>query len=321
VSSLIYAVILGAWAAVLIPMWLRRHDEAAESRSVDRFSSAMRVLARREPAQRPEQRYVVMPARERVAHVTVTGATAAVRAPRHAGRSRLTARRRRVAVGLLVAAVVSAAVTPFTVVPWYAPVAVVGVLLLYAVHLRVQARRAEELARRRRSVQQRVVSRERRVDSAERVVAVRRTRDKERAGARAAAEAARIEAEAAAAELAEAERRKAAGWEPVPVPLPTYVTKPKAARSSRSIDLGTAGAWTGSAAPAAGERVTAEGDAGAAPPARDVAANAGGGDGAEGGDGGGGGGGRQVADDRTRLDAVLDGEIDALVERPRAVND
>ncbi len=33
-------------------------------------------------------------------------------------------------------------------------------------------------------------------------------------------------------------------WEPVPVPLPTYVTAPKARRSIRTIDLDTPGAWT-----------------------------------------------------------------------------
>ncbi len=33
-------------------------------------------------------------------------------------------------------------------------------------------------------------------------------------------------------------------WDPVPVTLPTYVTKPKAKRTVRTIDLGEAGTWT-----------------------------------------------------------------------------
>lgn len=49
-TGLIYAAIVAAWAAYLVPLWLRRHDEAAASRSVDRFSQAMRVLERRRPA-------------------------------------------------------------------------------------------------------------------------------------------------------------------------------------------------------------------------------------------------------------------------------
>ena len=49
------------WAAVLIPIWLRRHDDAAENRSADRYSQAMRTLSRR-PA-RIDRREMVMPAR------------------------------------------------------------------------------------------------------------------------------------------------------------------------------------------------------------------------------------------------------------------
>jgi uncharacterized membrane protein len=47
VSAVIYAAIVVMWAVVLVPMWLRRHDAATESRSVDRFSTAMRILSRR----------------------------------------------------------------------------------------------------------------------------------------------------------------------------------------------------------------------------------------------------------------------------------
>ncbi len=46
-SGLILFVIVGAWLAVLVPMGLRSHDDAAPSRSVERFSDAMRVLSRR----------------------------------------------------------------------------------------------------------------------------------------------------------------------------------------------------------------------------------------------------------------------------------
>ncbi len=33
-------------------------------------------------------------------------------------------------------------------------------------------------------------------------------------------------------------------WDPLPVTLPTYVTKPRAGRTVRTIDFGAAGAWT-----------------------------------------------------------------------------
>ena len=43
-TGLIYLVIIALWAAVLIPMWLRRHDQVSEVRSTTRFSTAMRSL-------------------------------------------------------------------------------------------------------------------------------------------------------------------------------------------------------------------------------------------------------------------------------------
>ncbi|NHC45937.1 hypothetical protein [Motilibacter aurantiacus] len=96
-TGLIFGTIVAAWVVVLVPMWLRRHDERNESRSVERFSSAMRVLSRRGPSQSPGHRYVVLPAREQVAEVHVSGApgprrfswdTLAARRPRLAERPR-----------------------------------------------------------------------------------------------------------------------------------------------------------------------------------------------------------------------------------------
>jgi hypothetical protein len=45
---LIYAAIIALWAAVLIPIWLKRHDQVSEVRSTARFSSAMKSLGSRE---------------------------------------------------------------------------------------------------------------------------------------------------------------------------------------------------------------------------------------------------------------------------------
>ncbi|GLW50172.1 hypothetical protein Stsp02_58330 [Streptomyces sp. NBRC 14336] len=46
-SGLIYAAIVGAWAAYLVPMWLRRQDELNEARPTERFSTAIRLLSGR----------------------------------------------------------------------------------------------------------------------------------------------------------------------------------------------------------------------------------------------------------------------------------
>src|SRR3954447_12444842 len=77
VSAVIYAAIVVMWAVVLVPMWLRRHDAATESKSVDRFSTAMRTLSRRTTSG-PGRRSVVMPRRPDSSHASVHVSGAAV---------------------------------------------------------------------------------------------------------------------------------------------------------------------------------------------------------------------------------------------------
>ncbi len=44
-TGLIYVVIIALWAAVLIPMWLRRQDQSSEVRSTTQFTVAMQSLS------------------------------------------------------------------------------------------------------------------------------------------------------------------------------------------------------------------------------------------------------------------------------------
>ncbi len=44
-TGVIYAAIVVAWAIFLVPLALRRHDQTARNRSIERFSSTMRVLS------------------------------------------------------------------------------------------------------------------------------------------------------------------------------------------------------------------------------------------------------------------------------------
>jgi hypothetical protein len=108
-------IILGLvlmWACVLVPMWLRRHDEVEENRSVEKFSTAMHTLSRRES--RIDERYVVMPHRTRSMDVHVSGASApdddelprAARSNRPARPGRLGRRRRSLPARLLGAVVI-----------------------------------------------------------------------------------------------------------------------------------------------------------------------------------------------------------------------
>lgn len=45
-SGLIYAMVIGLWALVLLPMWLKSHDQFDEGRQVDRFRRAMTSLGK-----------------------------------------------------------------------------------------------------------------------------------------------------------------------------------------------------------------------------------------------------------------------------------
>ncbi len=49
-------MIVGAWAAYLVPMWLRRQDELNEARPTERFSTAIRLLSGRAALERRSAR-------------------------------------------------------------------------------------------------------------------------------------------------------------------------------------------------------------------------------------------------------------------------
>ncbi len=153
-------IILGLvlmWAVVLVPMWLRRHDEAEETRSVDRFSAAMHTLSRRE-AKAPEDRYVVMPRRSRSVEVHVSGASA----PRMSQPARRSAaqRRRRTLLVLVAAAIFFLAIAGLTgsLIAWVFEVMLDCALIAFVVHLRRLAQAAASSRRRTPAAARRVVA-------------------------------------------------------------------------------------------------------------------------------------------------------------------
>src|SRR5476651_2588793 len=63
-SGIIVLGIIAIWIAVLVPMWLNRHEADSASRSMDTFSTAMRVLSHRTSHRAPsraDRRYLVLP--------------------------------------------------------------------------------------------------------------------------------------------------------------------------------------------------------------------------------------------------------------------
>ncbi len=287
-SGIIFVVLAVAWAVYLVPKALKHHDEVARTRSIDRFSHAMRVLARREPVNRRDARLVVTPPRpagprmvvptpastsSRAAAATPTGTpafvkTAKARASERAAARAAARRRRHILLGLLVLDGGVVAVAALGFAPWWSVAVPVALTVSYLVLCRTQVRRqseeawtpagaeleGEESVAPRRAI---------RVDAP--YGSPRRDADPDQedtitlsaASLRAAAGASSpAEAEAAAhATQVDADQQQTVAvtvttvggeslWDPLPVTLPTYVGKAKAARTVRTIDLGSPGTWT-----------------------------------------------------------------------------
>ncbi|MDX6358328.1 MAG: hypothetical protein QOH37_1382 [Nocardioidaceae bacterium] len=224
-SGLIFVALAIAWASYLIPKALRHHDDVVRGRSIDRFSQSMRVLARREPVSSRVARLVVSPARAATSAVVSTKPTAAspdpdeVFAARRLATSLATRRRRRVLTFLLVLLVGVVAVAAAGRLSWtYAAIpAALLVAWLVACRLMVRQERAWTPA---------VL-----VESPEPLPADTR-------------EPTPAETTSSSPAVTADVPRDPTLWDPVPTTLPTYVSKPAARRSVRTIDLDSTGVWT-----------------------------------------------------------------------------
>jgi hypothetical protein len=220
-SGPIFVALAVAWAAYLIPKALRHHDDVVRGRSIDRFSHSMRVLARREPVSARQARLVVTPSRTSAGAAVTTKPSAVLPSPdeqyaaRRAATRRATQRRRRVLGLLLLALVGAVAAGALGRLAW--PYAVIPAVLLVAwlIACRVMVRKERAWGP--------VVGE---VDDDDHEVAA-------------------DDASPGTSEQSEATpARDPKLWDPVPVTLPTYVSKPPARRSVRTIDLDATGVWT-----------------------------------------------------------------------------
>ncbi|GAB3201224.1 hypothetical protein GCM10027062_22840 [Nocardioides hungaricus] len=237
-SALIFVALAVAWAVYLVPKALRHHDDVARSRSVERFSHSMRVLARREPVSKKSARLVVTPGRPAAEATPVTEVPVTpdrIRAQRAAAK-RATKRRRNVLVLVLVANLATAGVAGFGVIAWWYVAIPAGILVAWLVTCRIMVR-----GERRRMVapssripvekpsEDEVEAPEDRVDG--RVLVEEEVSDEVDPMADTSAGMAAVVDPAL--------------WDPVPVTLPTYVGKPAATRRTvRTIDLEGTGVWT-----------------------------------------------------------------------------
>ena len=284
-SGVIYAVIIGMWAAYFIPLLVRRHEQLSENRSVERFSRAMRTLSRKNAPS--DAREVLMPRREGARlEVTVKRRVVSEAVQQQSRRSRALIRRRRILAVLLLTTVLTAVPVALGVLPWW------GLLRRCRPHAglpRAPAAHGYRHARGRtvpyggpRAGRVARPPHRRRVEGgpgSPRPLGGGPSRAPRRLDRLAADHAARL-AKDRAAEAAEA-------WSPQPVHVPTYVTKPRAPGPDRRLDL---------------DRILAEEEA--------------------------------IALQRHEVDPVIehfaettvdhevdDAELDAIIERRRAVND
>ncbi len=266
-------VLAVAWAVYLIPKALRHHDEVARTRSIDRFSTAMRVLARREPVNRRDARLVVTPARAagnprvlaptRAAQdetpvpvaVTVRPAVSKARLQARRTAARAAARRRRhILTFLLLCTALTAGAAALALAPWWSVAIPGGLTLAYLLLCRTQVRRE--------SVHDFDLLGDRPADSADVTVVPRRgVRVEAQDGTPRSTSSPLTAVADGVSECADTEDTVGIDvalleaiviptedggtlWDPLPVTLPTYVTKPKAKRTVRTIDLGEPGTWT-----------------------------------------------------------------------------
>lgn len=239
-SALIFVALAVAWAVYLIPKALEHHEAGERSRSISNFSHRLRVLGRRDAVSRSstalvtdEVRTAAAPAQR--APAAPSAPSAPVRAPqpppvtaRRAAAVRATKRRRNVllVILLLLVATIGAAVTGHA--PTVAIAVPVAVLVAWLVACRLMVRKERSApVRRPAAPAYSYPVEEEPAAEAETVPAVD--------------DAPQHGGEAPGDVVDSAVGR----WDPVDVPLPTYVSKPPAARRTvRTIDLDSTGVWS-----------------------------------------------------------------------------
>ncbi|UCM88614.1 divisome protein SepX/GlpR [Streptomyces marincola] len=269
-SGLIFAMIVGAWAAYLVPMWLRRQDELNEARPTERFSTAIRLLTR-------GRRAPAAPADDEPAEAAPPDVSADVRSfaepvkqPKPTStpnsRAKVLARRRRTTMVLLLAFTLGGifALTAGSGYLWLPAIPAV-LLTAYVVHVRRQERRRYAVALDRRRAEE----------------AAKRLRERTQRSRAAVPEkpAAAVVEQTDHAEWVDQQRRRARrpdddqeGWDPAPVPLPTYVNAPVAPRTTRGVDLDGPDTWSAARSTTAGTPAAPAAPPRPAQPAADVKA-------------------------------------------------
>lgn len=268
-SSVIFVALALLWAVFLIPKALRSHDEAAVPRSVESTSGQARVLTRRdaapvpaggdEPAAGPADESGRAPEPVGIPEQRRPSARTLAERQRRLAASAARRRRRVLGVLLLVTAVVGLLSVTGVLLPWAPTVpvaAVLGFLVVARVTVRRERRRWDALraaAGEPGASQQTVDDHEAPEVEAPVVeapatwqggpVLVPVARNEQGVAVVSDVEDTSAFSVEALAEAVGASTVPAPStlWDPLPVTLPTYVGKPRATRSVRTIDLAAPG--------------------------------------------------------------------------------
>jgi hypothetical protein len=219
-SGIIFVVLAVGWAGYLIPKALKHHDDLAMSRPVDTFSDSVRVVGqdRRTPVDRPASEPVET-STTRVHSVTRESARRAAR------------RRRRVLLVLLAALVMLSATSYPSYTPWLSTAVPGGLVVVFLVVARLTVR-AQQV--RRAAPDQR--------ETREPASAVEPSTSQTTAPAEVEPDLGREDTQGLSRDqLADAVAAPVLDegglWDPLPVTLPTYVTKARARRTVRTIEI------------------------------------------------------------------------------------
>ncbi len=212
-STILMAIVLVImWLVVLVPMFVRRGDDRAEVRSMDRFATAMRVLSRRAPSSGG------VAGKRRYATAAPTPYADGASPVRTAARERMLRRRRRSLAVLAATAVLAApAALGISSWLWFAQMPATLLLAGYVGWLRAQVRREHDRRTRRTAMFGEATG-------AATAPAAHTVRRPDRIAATIAAD--------------DGPAARDNSWRPVPVPSPTYVTAPvNRRRTDATIDL------------------------------------------------------------------------------------
>lgn len=222
-SGIIFAALAVGWAVYLIPKALQQNEELAKTRAVSTFSGRMRVLG---SGQQPAP--VSVPEASVAAAEPAPAPASAPRLTREGAR-RAARRRRRVLMVLVFALGMVGALTGFAIAPVWAPAIPAGLIVAFLVTARMSVRRQH-----RRFAAQPIPS----VAPVAPAEADEDTQGIDVSELRAAPVVAQVEAPLVEAPVAEAPvADEGSLWDPLPMTLPTYVTKPTARRTVRTISL------------------------------------------------------------------------------------